>query len=183
MPAPKELRCTTFWKIFRAGAIATAVLTVFGLAGCGGHDNNDNSTPDAQQLAASCTRTCFEERIITVPCKRHERAEQPWSFLRPQAPRNNARSTARSTAARVPTVTAHANPFRLRLPITGWNGRFYMGGGGGTDGTLVDPQDVAVLGYATIGTDSGHDNTINNVTNAGGIASLRRSTGASSLCL
>ena len=32
----------------------------------------------------------------------------------------------------------YAINFRLRMP-TAWNERFYMGGGGGTNGSLVDP--------------------------------------------
>ena len=65
----------------------------------------------------------------------------------------------------------YAIKFRLRLP-TDWNGRFYMGGGGGTNGTLVDPTSVLAMRYATIGTDSGHDNSIDNNPNAGGTASF-----------
>jgi feruloyl esterase len=66
---------------------------------------------------------------------------------------------------------AYAINFRLRLP-TIWNGRFYMSGGGGTNGNLVDPTAVLKSGFATIGTDSGHDNTIDNNPNAGGSASF-----------
>ena len=67
---------------------------------------------------------------------------------------------------------SYAIRFRLRMPTATWNGRFFMGGGGGTDGTLVDPTAQLALGYATIGTDSGHDNTINNVATAGGSSSF-----------
>ena len=63
--------------------------------------------------------------------------------------------------------------FRLRLP-TAWNGRFYMGGGGGSNGTLVDPTNVLPQGFATIGTDSGHDNSIDTDANAGGGAAFGR---------
>lgn len=62
--------------------------------------------------------------------------------------------------------------FRLRLPTSNWNGRFYMRGGGGTDGVLVDPVVRVAEGYATIGTDSGHDNKVDNAVQAGGIASF-----------
>ncbi len=72
----------------------------------------------------------------------------------------------------------YAINFRLRLP-TVWNGRLYMGGGGGTDGSVVDPVNTTVQGatlisqgYATLGTDSGHDNTIDNNPSAGGSASF-----------
>src|SRR5206468_7377850 len=61
----------------------------------------------------------------------------------------------------------YAINFRLRLP-TVWNQRFYMQGGGGTDGSVPDATAVMAQGYATIGTDSGHDNTLDNNPNAGG---------------
>ena len=67
---------------------------------------------------------------------------------------------------------SYAIRFRLRMPTATWNGRFFMGGGGGTDGTLVDPTAQLALGYATIGTDSGHDNVANNVATAGGSSSF-----------
>ncbi|MEY2953673.1 MAG: hypothetical protein RLZZ401_1760 [Pseudomonadota bacterium] len=99
--------------------------------------------------------------------------------------------TAATAVAAGPTLPAHcrvdgeinrrtgldgqpyAIRFRLRMPLAGqWNQRFFMGGGGGTNGTLVDPVDQLALGYATIGTDSGHDNQINNRAEAGGVASF-----------
>lgn len=66
---------------------------------------------------------------------------------------------------------AYATRFRLRLPQA-WNQRFYMGGGGGTNGTLVDPLAVMAQGYATIGTDGGHDNARNSRPDAGGTAAF-----------
>lgn len=67
---------------------------------------------------------------------------------------------------------SYAIRFRLRMPVAGWNGRFFMSGGGGTNGTLVDPIARMAEGYAAIGTDSGHDNTTNNDPNAGGTAAF-----------
>jgi pimeloyl-ACP methyl ester carboxylesterase len=65
----------------------------------------------------------------------------------------------------------YAINFRLRLP-TQWNGRFYMSGGGGINGVLIDPIAQLKLGFATIGTDSGHDNSTHNDPRAGGTASF-----------
>jgi feruloyl esterase len=46
--------------------------------------------------------------------------------------------------------------FELLLPDT-WNGRFAMGGGGGFVGTVQNSARFSVnLGYATVGTDTGH---------------------------
>jgi Tannase and feruloyl esterase len=68
---------------------------------------------------------------------------------------------------------SYAIRFRARLPVIGqWNQRFFMGGGGGTNGVLIDPVEQLKLGYATIGTDGGHDNQLNNRASAGGIASF-----------
>ena len=61
----------------------------------------------------------------------------------------------------------YAIKFRVRMP-TAWNERFYMGGGGGSNGTVVDPTEVLPQGFVTIGTDSGHDNATNSDPNAGG---------------
>lgn len=66
---------------------------------------------------------------------------------------------------------AYAARFRLRLPQD-WNQRFYMSGGGGTNGVLVDPVEVMKQGYATIGTDGGHDNAIHSRADAGGTAAF-----------
>src|SRR5205085_180244 len=46
--------------------------------------------------------------------------------------------------------------FELLLPDD-WNGRFVMGGGGGFVGTVQNASRYSVdLGYATVGTDTGH---------------------------
>jgi len=66
---------------------------------------------------------------------------------------------------------AYAIGFRLRLPQD-WNRRFYMGGGGGINGVLVDPVERMKQGYATIGTDSGHDNGRNSRADAGATAAF-----------
>ena len=62
--------------------------------------------------------------------------------------------------------------FRLRLPTNSWNERLYMRGGGGTNGSLTDPYDLLEQGYATLGTDSGHDNQLNFDADAGGTAAF-----------
>lgn len=70
----------------------------------------------------------------------------------------------------------YAIKFRLRLPQD-WNGRFYMEGGGGSNGALKDAlgptglnQSETALdrGFAVVTTDSGHDNDTNSDPNASG---------------
>ncbi len=66
--------------------------------------------------------------------------------------------------------------FHLRMP-TNWNGRFFMEGGGSSNGILSDalgsllnfPSDNALAhSFAVISTDSGHDNSIDSDPNAQG---------------
>ena len=73
----------------------------------------------------------------------------------------------------------YAIKFRLRMP-TAWNGRFLMQGGGGSNGMLPTAlgtvgvrQTVNALqqGFAVIGTDSGHDNAVNDIVSSGGVSS------------
>lgn len=60
--------------------------------------------------------------------------------------------------------------FRLRMP-SDWNGRFFMEGGGGTNGSLSaamgsigggQTANALSRNFATIATDGGHDNAVNN---------------------
>jgi hypothetical protein len=161
----------TFPPEVRLAVVTTAVLTAFTLAGCGGHDDSDTSPPDAQQLAASCTALASKSASSAFPVSGTNVLS---SVVVPATATASQQCQVDGEINRRTGVDgqSYAIRFRLRLPIIGWNGRFYMGGGGGTDGTLVDPQDVAASGYATIGTDSGHDNVANNVANAGGTASF-----------
>ena len=50
--------------------------------------------------------------------------------------------------------------FEVKLPVPGdWNGKFYMGGGGGFVGSIEcqGGEDALSRGYATAGTDTGHE--------------------------
>ena len=72
----------------------------------------------------------------------------------------------------------YAVRFHLRLPDE-WNGRFFMQGGGGTNGVLGDavgslraaPPALA-QGYAVLSQDSGHDNAVNTVPERGGASAF-----------
>jgi len=69
----------------------------------------------------------------------------------------------------------YAIRLHLRLPDQ-WNGRFFMQGGGGTNGELGDAigrlsggaAPALAQGYAVLSQDSGHDNAINTVPERGG---------------
>ena len=72
----------------------------------------------------------------------------------------------------------YAIKFRMRLPGN-WNEKFYMAGGGGSNGTLGDATGPIVgfvsalaRGYAVIVTDSGHDNAVNTDPARGGASAF-----------
>ncbi|WP_404710018.1 tannase/feruloyl esterase family alpha/beta hydrolase [Sphingomonas sp. MMS24-J13] len=73
----------------------------------------------------------------------------------------------------------YAIRFHLRMP-TEWNGKFFMQGGGGTNGELGDAigrlsggaAPALVQGYAVMSQDSGHDNAVNSVAARGGASSF-----------
>ncbi|WP_255602252.1 tannase/feruloyl esterase family alpha/beta hydrolase [Glacieibacterium megasporae] len=73
----------------------------------------------------------------------------------------------------------YAIRFHLRLPDS-WNGKFFMQGGGGTNGELGDAigrlsggaAPALVQGYAVMSQDSGHDNATNTVPARGGVSAF-----------
>lgn len=72
----------------------------------------------------------------------------------------------------------YAIKFRMRLPAD-WNQKFYMAGGGGSNGTLADATGPVTgyasalsRGYAVIVTDSGHDNAVNSDPARGGASAF-----------
>ncbi|MFN0179117.1 MAG: tannase/feruloyl esterase family alpha/beta hydrolase [Gemmatimonadales bacterium] len=70
--------------------------------------------------------------------------------------RENARVGVRVPHCRVRGVVGKEIRFLALLPI-GWNGRFLMGGGGGFVGSVNAPTEEVNVGYATSGTDTGHE--------------------------
>jgi hypothetical protein len=74
----------------------------------------------------------------------------------PEAP--DAKQPARSADyVTVKGIIGGNNRFELLLPER-WNGRFVMGGGGGFVGSVQNSaRDSVKLGYATVGTDTGHE--------------------------
>lgn len=83
-------------------------------------------------------------------------------------------------AGRVGTETSPGAPvarytyainWQARLPAA-WNSKFYMPGGGGTDGSVPNTTTRLARGYAAAANDSGHSNGVNNDSLAGGAASF-----------
>ncbi|MFL6664906.1 MAG: tannase/feruloyl esterase family alpha/beta hydrolase, partial [Rhizobacter sp.] len=65
----------------------------------------------------------------------------------------------------------YAIKWQARLP-TAWNGRFYVPGGGGTDGSIPGTTSRLIQGYAEAANDSGHDNNVNTDPLAAGAGSF-----------
>lgn len=65
----------------------------------------------------------------------------------------------------------YAINWQARLPDA-WNSKFYMPGGGGTDGSVPNTTTRLRQGYAAAANDSGHSNAVNNDPLAGGSASF-----------
>jgi len=65
----------------------------------------------------------------------------------------------------------YAITWQARLPDA-WNSKFYMPGGGGTDGSVPNTTTRLAQGYAAAANDSGHSNAVNTDPLAGGTASF-----------
>ena len=83
-------------------------------------------------------------------------------------------------AGRIGTPTPSGSPvsrytyaitWQARLPDA-WNSKFYMPGGGGTDGSVPNTTTRLARGYAAAANDSGHSNAVNTDPLAGGTASF-----------
>lgn len=147
------------------GLCGSAMIAVLVLAACAG----PASIPDASTLAQSCNSL----NGMQIPAA---------SIGLPSgdARINSAKLIAAGSASTAPVdycqvqgsiaaLTAAADPIRFQLNLpTRWNLKALMAGGGGFNGSLVDglaplrdasptqPRPLA-QGYATFGTDSGHD--------------------------
>ena len=84
---------------------------------------------------------------------------------------NANRLGAVTSGSAAPSVYTYAINWQVRLP-TAWNGKFYMPGGGGTDGSIPSTTTNLNLGYAVAANDSGHSNSVNTDPLAGGSASF-----------
>lgn len=128
--------------------------------------SGDAATPE--QLAAACPQLTSSGALPAANTVLSSATLVPASSSAPQHCQVDGEINRRTGL----DGKSYAIRFRLRMPVAGWNGRFFMSGGGGTNGTLVDPIARVAEGYAAIGTDSGHDNTANNDPNAGGTAAF-----------
>ena len=152
----------------RSAAFPVTAIALGTIAGCAA--GLTTTQPSPQELATVCPGlTATTSAQLTVPNSKVATASLvPASGATPQHCRVDGVINPRTGADGKP----YAINFRLRMPMATWNGRFFMSGGGGTNGFMVDPVARVAEGYATIGTDSGHDNSANNEPQAGGTAAF-----------
>lgn len=164
-------------KLSRPAALLGTSIAACTIASCGGNDDAAATPaaalPTATELAATCPQLGTAAVAASLPVARTTISTATLVAATSATPEHcqidgeiNRRTGADGTS--------YAIRFRLRMPTATWNERFFMGGGGGTNGTLVDPVARVAEGYATIGTDSGHDNVANNDPAAGGTAAFGR---------
>lgn len=167
----------TATRILGLSVVLTAALAV---TACGGDDNP--GTPDTGQgagtpapTAASCSALASATGFPNATTRITSATFTPATATVAEHCLVNGSINERTGV----DGQSYAIKFRVRLPTT-WSGRLYMGGGGGINGTVVDPVNATAqdgktllsLGYVTLGTDSGHDNAVNTVAAAGGTAAF-----------
>ncbi len=161
----------------RATPPATLLLLLLGLASCSTNTSNPSPAavmspmPTATELAAACPPFASAAMAAALPVAKTTLKPAALVVATASVPEHcqvDGEINRRTGIDGMP----YAIRFRLRLPTTTWNGRLFMGGGGGTNGNLVDPIARVAQGYATLGTDGGHDNAVNTVATAGGAASF-----------
>src|SRR5436190_663039 len=154
----------------RESAALTAIVVATALTACGG---SDSSTPTPTQPSAeSCA--ALVNAVASSSSFPANTAITTAAFVpataasgsQPALPEHcNVLGTVnagRVGAQSSPGVTqTYAIKWQMRLPTT-WNGRLLHEGGGGLDGAIPSTTGRLSAGYAIVGDDSGHDNTVNN---------------------
>jgi feruloyl esterase len=155
--------------VLGAGAVALA------LAACGGRNHDDFNVPTADQLKSACptlSGKLVASSAIGLPSGNATVTSATFVPASPESVSNNVTTPATPDYCRVLGTIAPVDPaaqlinFQVNLPIQ-WNGKALQYGGGGFNGALItglaplrdaapgDPLPIT-RGYATLGTDSGH---------------------------
>ena len=150
-----------------------------GLVGCGGND--DPVVAQALSCAAAAGTIAANNPVAGTTLRILKTEEQ--------AATETVKANCLVEAAmneRIGTVDGrpYAIKFRLRMPLPAdWNGKFFMEGGGGSNGVFSQAlgahspgsgTNAYSRGYAVISTDSGHDNAVTADPNAGGDSAFGR---------
>ena len=159
----------------QAAPVTIAVLAAFGLAACGGSDNNDDN---ANLPPTQAAMTCAQLAGMTIPASSIGLATTGATVT--SATVVPAAGSGASAVGEYCRVLGDINPvdasapkikFQVNLPEN-WNRKAMMFGGGGYNGTIATgianvpagPTDRQVplgRGYATFGSDSGHQANAN----------------------
>ena len=161
-----------------AAPITIAVLAAFGLAGCGGSDNDNGTAGNANLPAAQAAMSCAQLAGMTIPASGIGLATTGAAVT--SAVVVPAAGSGASAVGEYCRVQGDINPvdatapkikFQVNLPEN-WNRKAMMFGGGGYNGTIATgvanvpagPTDRQVplgRGYVTFGSDSGHQANAN----------------------
>jgi pimeloyl-ACP methyl ester carboxylesterase len=159
------------FRLHRCAVPLVPVLSLCALTTACSDSDGGPAAPSAAELAAACPTLATAAIAAALPVAKTTLATAALVAATATAPEHCQIDGEINRRTGI-DGQSYAIRFRLRMPTATWNGRFYMGGGGGTNGTLVDPVARVAEGYATIGTDGGHDNAVNNVAAAGGTSSF-----------
>jgi hypothetical protein len=156
-------------------AVAAAAAAALALIGCSSGDDPDAGVPSAAQLATTCPTLAgksIASAAIGLPSGNATINSATFVPAVAESVANNTTTPATPDHCKVLGTIAPIDPaaqlinFQINLPTT-WNFKALQYGGGGFNGTLVtgmaalrdaapgDPLPIT-RGYATFGTDSGH---------------------------
>ena len=156
-------------KTSAVGTWATLSM-VFIIAGCGG-DGDAVAAAEPQSCSAAAAGTAANNPVSGTTLRITTATSQPASQTMAAHCLVEGAMNERIGAV---DGRPYAIKFRMRLPDL-WNEKFYMAGGGGSNGTLGDATgpitgyaSALARGYAVIVTDSGHDNAVDSDPAKGG---------------
>jgi len=165
------LLCGLLWGCGGGGSAPTAVVPPTNLASAAQCSELVNSVRDTSVFPpnVAIVSATFTPAVAAVPATGTTPAVAAVAEHCNVIGKINAGRTGAESSAGV--TQTYAINFQVRLP-TDWNGRFWMSGGGGTDGSIPNTLTNLNDGYATAADDSGHSNATNSDPLAGGSAAF-----------
>ncbi|WP_170285890.1 tannase/feruloyl esterase family alpha/beta hydrolase [Propionivibrio limicola] len=185
-------------------SLAIAGCFALALGGCGGDSDSSSSSTTTAPVETACADLLTQFKMDGVTLTKAEAVAAAANIVGMNTTGQNTENSGPMPAhcliqgkadARTSTVDgkSYAIGFEVRMPTTGWNGRFFFQGGGGSNGALAmaygnlrgnildssgKPTDNALnRGFAVASTDGGHlieAGTDANASNAFGVDPLAR---------
>jgi feruloyl esterase len=171
------LRHRTLLRLLLAGAGLAGAAPAFAQAAEG----------DAARCAALATGGIAwpdtDTRVISAVWREAGAAPQPAAAGRPPQPPLALPAHCELIGSMHARTGVDGQPYAIRFHVRlpgRWNGKFFMQGGGGSNGELGDAigklgggtEPALVQGYAVMSQDSGHDNAVNTVPARGGASAF-----------